>query len=79
MGICPSADGQSESKISEANCKSAQLMREQNRRNAQLVPIYRGQPANEHRRVLAAGPYLLIFRLVIPDSQIQFCCYIHKH
>ncbi len=40
MDICPSADGQSESKISEANCKSAQLMREQNRRNAR-------QPANE--------------------------------
>ncbi len=44
---CPSADGQSE-------CGLACGRQEQNCRNAQLVPIYRDQPANEHRRVLGA-------------------------
>jgi len=28
-------------------------LREQNRQNAQLVPTYRDQPANGHRRMLA--------------------------
>jgi len=41
---------------------SAKLMREQNCRNAQLVPIYRGQPANEHRLVLGN---VFIFRCLV--------------
>ena len=35
-------------------------MREQNLPIAQLAPTYRGQPADEHRRVLAAWPLLLL-------------------
>jgi hypothetical protein len=50
---------QSELKISEANRRSAKLMREQNRRNAQFTPSKRDQPANEHRRVLG-GRYFIV-------------------
>jgi len=42
----------------KVNCKSAQLMREQNRRNAQLVPTYRDKPANEHRNSMVIPNYL---------------------
>jgi len=40
-------------------------MREQRLLNAQLVPTYRDQPANEHRRVLGVWRFFFLSVLLI--------------
>jgi len=63
MGICPSADGGSircPSADGQGECGLACGRQEQNYRNAQLVPIYRGQPANEQRRV-SSIPFISVY------------------